>query len=159
MDRPAHTSSAKKFGDDYERPYLWWLRAGLCHLLYLGGNHHQGQLWGIVVGPRAFPYIVGTVLGVTSIYFMIRPNEEPAWPILRDLAEIIFGAAVMLVYSWALPEFGFVISTIFATAYLTWRLGTPPLVSVAVGVATSIGLYVVFHLILGLALAKGALGF
>lgn len=56
-------------------------------------------------------------------------------------------------------EFGFVISTIFATAYLTWRLGTPPLVSVAVSAATSIGIYVVFNLILGFALAKGALGF
>ncbi|MEO9782022.1 MAG: tripartite tricarboxylate transporter TctB family protein [Sedimentitalea sp.] len=112
-----------------------------------------------VVGPRAFPYIVGAVLGVTSIYFMIRPDKDPAWPILRDLAEIVVAAAVMLVYSWALPEFGFVIFTIFATAYLTWRLGTPPLVSVAVGVATSIGVYVVFHLILGLALAKGPLGF
>lgn len=52
-----------------------------------------------VVGPRAFPYIVGTVLGITSIYFMIRPDKEPAWPILRDLTEIVFAEAVMLVYS------------------------------------------------------------
>ena len=74
-------------------------------------------------------------------------------------AEILFATAVMFLYAWALPEVGFVISTIFATAYLTWRLGTAPLMSLVIGVATSVGIYVVFHLILGLALAKGPLGF
>lgn len=112
-----------------------------------------------VVGPRAFPYIVGTVLGLTSIYFMLRPDDEPEWPAFRDFAEILFACAVMFLYAWALPEIGFVISTIFATAYLTWRLGTAPLWSLVIGFATSIGIYVTFHLILGLSLAKGPLGF
>lgn len=112
-----------------------------------------------VVGPRAFPYIVGTVLGITSIYFMIRPDNEPKWPVLNDFAEIVFAAAVMLLYSWVLPEIGFIIPTVFATAYLTWRLGTAPLWSLLVGLVTSVGIYVVFHLILGLSLATGPLGF
>lgn len=112
-----------------------------------------------VVGPRAFPYIVGTILGLTSIWFILRPDDEPEWPIFKDLAEILFAGAVMLVYCWALPEVGFVIATVFATAYLTWRLGTAPLWSLVTGVATSVGIYVTFHLILGLSLAKGPLGF
>ncbi|WP_299926210.1 tripartite tricarboxylate transporter TctB family protein [uncultured Pelagimonas sp.] len=112
-----------------------------------------------VVGPRAFPYIVGTIIGLCSIYFILRPDDEPEWPHMREFAEIVFAGAVMLLYCWALPEFGFLISTVFATAYLTWRLGTEPLWSLVVGVATSIGIYVVFHMILGLALAKGPLGF
>jgi putative tricarboxylic transport membrane protein len=52
-----------------------------------------------------------------------------------------------------------VIATVFATAYLSWRLGTKPLNSLVTGVATSAGIYLVFHLILGLSLAKGPLGF
>lgn len=112
-----------------------------------------------VIGPRAFPYIVGTVMGMTSIYFIVRPDEEPVWPLFREFAEIVFAAAVMFLYAWALPEVGFVISTIFATAYLTWRLGTHPLWSLVVGTLTSGGIYVVFHLILGLALAEGPFGF
>lgn len=112
-----------------------------------------------VVGPRAFPYMVGTVLAICSIYFMIRPDSEPAWPAFRKLTEIVFAAAVMLLYAWALPVFGFLISTVFATAYLTWRLGTKPLWSLVTGVLTSGGIYIVFHLILGLSLAKGPLGF
>ncbi len=112
-----------------------------------------------VVGPRAFPYIVGTVLGLCSIYFIIRPDDEPKWPAFRSFTEIVFATAVMLLYAWSLPELGFLISTVFATAYLTWRLGTKPLWSLVTGVLTSGGIYIVFHLILGLSLAKGPLGF
>ncbi len=111
-----------------------------------------------VIGPRAFPYIVGSVLFICSLYFIVRPDDEPKWPALNGLMEIMVGAAVLFVYSWALPEIGFLISTVFATAYLTWRLGTTPLWSFVTGVGTSVGIYVVFHLILGLSLAKGPFG-
>ena len=112
-----------------------------------------------VIGPRAFPYMVGTVLAICSLVFLLRPDSEPMWPHFRDFIEIVFAAAVMFLYAWVLPEIGFVISTVFATAYLTWRLGTKPLSALVTGVATSGGIYVVFHLILGLSLAKGPLGF
>ncbi len=112
-----------------------------------------------VVGPRAFPYIVGTVLTICSLYILIRPDAEPDWPNLKNFIEIIFATAVMFLYGWALSKIGFVIATVFATAYLSWRLGTRPLGSLVTGVATSAGIYVVFHLVLGLSLAKGPLGF
>jgi len=112
-----------------------------------------------VVGPRAFPYIVGTVLAICSLYILLRPDAEPDWPGLMNFIEIIFATAVMFLYAWALSRVGFVIATVFATAYLSWRLGTKPLGALITGVATSAGIYVVFHLVLGLSLAKGPLGF
>lgn len=111
------------------------------------------------IGPRAFPYIIGTVLTICSIYFLLRPDKEPDWPNLTNLIEIIFATAVMFVYAWSLSKVGFVIATILGTAYLSWRLGTKPLSSLLTGVLTSAGIYVVFHLVLGLSLAKGPLGF
>ena len=96
-----------------------------------------------VVGPRAFPYMVGTVLAICSLYFLLRPDAEPDWPILAKLIEIIFATAVMLLYAWALSKVGFVIATVFATAYLTWRLGTRPLSALVTGVATAVGIYVI----------------
>jgi putative tricarboxylic transport membrane protein len=111
------------------------------------------------VGPRAFPYIVGVVLAICSLYIMLRPDAEPQWPILANLMEIFFATAVMFLYAWALKRVGFVIATVFATAYLSWRLGTRPLSALITGVGTAVGIYVVFHLILGLSLAKGPLGF
>jgi len=112
-----------------------------------------------VVGPRAFPYIVGTVLAICSLYILLRPDAEPDWPNPVNFIEIIFATAVMFLYAWALSRIGFVIATVFATSYLTWRLGTRPVGSLVTGVATSLGIYVVFHLVLGLSLAKGPLGF
>lgn len=112
-----------------------------------------------VVGPRTFPYIIGVLLAVCSLVVILRPDAEPIWPALKDFAEIVFAGAVLFAYAWALPVAGFLISTVFATAYLTWRLGSTPLGAVVTGLATSGGIYVVFHLVLGLSLAKGPLGF
>lgn len=112
-----------------------------------------------VVGPRTFPYIIGAILTITSLVFILRPDEEPAWPAMRDFAEILYAAAVLFLYAWTLSKVGFITGTVLATAYLTWRLGTKPLASLAVGVATAVGIYIVFHLILGLSLAKGPFGF
>lgn len=112
-----------------------------------------------LVGPRTFPYIIGAGLALTSIYMMFRPDDEPDWPSLGGVMEILAATVVMMLYARFLPEIGFIVSTALATAYLTWRLGTLPLWSLVVGVSTSVGIYVVFHLILGLSLAKGPLGF
>ena len=111
------------------------------------------------VGPKTFPLAVAVILGLTSIVIIARPDKDPEWPALGRLAEIAAAVVVMFLYAKLLPEIGFVIATAFAAAYLTWRLGTRPIQSVIVGILTSLGIYVVFHLILGLSLARGPLGF
>ncbi|HSG57784.1 MAG TPA: tripartite tricarboxylate transporter TctB family protein [Paracoccaceae bacterium] len=111
------------------------------------------------VGPKAFPLIIAAVLGLSSLYFLIKPDPEPEWPNMGRLAEIGMAVLVLLAYAHVLPDLGFGIATALAAGYLTWRLGTAPLPSVLVGVLTSGGIYTVFHLILGLSLARGPLGF
>lgn len=78
---------------------------------------------------------------------------------LANLIEIIFATAVMFLYAWALSRVGFIIATVLATTYLSWRLGTRPLGALVTGIGTAVGIYVVFYMILGLSLAKGPLGF
>ncbi|KMK66189.1 tripartite tricarboxylate transporter TctB family protein [Puniceibacterium sp. IMCC21224] len=111
------------------------------------------------VGPKAFPLIIAAVLACSSLAIILRPDPEPMWPGLPRLLEILFAVLVMVLYATLLPEIGFVIATAVAAAYLTWRLGTAPLWSLVVGISTSVGIYIVFHLILGLSLARGPLGF
>lgn len=110
------------------------------------------------VGPRTFPIIIGVVLALASLVILVRPDAAPHWPKASRLFEIAVSVAVMVAYALLLPEVGFVIATAFAAAFLTWRLGTRPLWALAVGAMTSVGIYVVFHLILGLSLARGPLG-
>lgn len=111
------------------------------------------------VGPKAFPLIIAAILGVSSLIITLRPDAEPHWPALGRLAEIAGAVVVMILYAQALPVAGFVLATAFAAAYLAWRLGSAPLESVLTGIGTSVGIYVIFHLVLGLSLAKGPWGF
>ncbi len=111
------------------------------------------------VGPRIFPIIIGIVLGLASLVVLLRPDAEPHWPGIGRLAEIAGAVVVMVAYAELLPVLGFVIATAVAAAILPWRLGTAPLWSVVTGVLISVGIYVVFRLILGLSLARGPLGF
>ncbi len=112
-----------------------------------------------VVGPKAFPLIIATVLGISSLIIALRPDASPVWPPLNRLAEIFAAVVVMILYAELLPEIGFIIATAFAAAYLAWRLGSSVLESVLVGIGTSVGIYAIFHLVLGLSLARGPFGF
>ncbi len=89
----------------------------------------------------------------------LKPDAEPHWPGLPRLAELLAATVVMLLYAHFLPELGFVFATAIAAAYLSWRLGNTILMSLATGIGTSVGIYVIFHLVLGLSLARGPLGF
>jgi len=111
------------------------------------------------VGPKVFPIIIGLLLGLSSLVILLRPDPGPDWPAAGRLAEIAGAVVVLIAYAYALPQIGFLIATAITAAYLSWRLGTTPVHALASGIATSIGIYVVFHLILGLSLAKGPFGF
>lgn len=110
------------------------------------------------VGPKAFPYIIGGLFSLASLAILVRPDASPEWPSMTQLAEIAAGLGVMVAYVYLLPLLGFVLTTAVASAYLSWRLGASPLAAVVAGVATSGGIYVVFHLVLGLTLAIGPWG-
>ncbi|MBV7377590.1 tripartite tricarboxylate transporter TctB family protein [Maritimibacter dapengensis] len=111
------------------------------------------------VGPSGFPLIVAAVLGLSSIVIAIKPDAAPHWPSLGRLAELLAAVVMMVLYAELLPVAGFVIATAVAAAYLSWRLGSGILASVLTGVGSSVGIYVIFHLIFGLSLATGPLGF
>jgi len=111
------------------------------------------------VGPKIFPIIIGVLVGLSSLAILLQPDDEPEWPDFSRFFEVGLTVAVMVAYAYALPTAGFVVSTAVAAGYLSWRLGTPALKAVIAGVVISIGIYVVFHLILGLSLARGPWGF
>ncbi|MBF9031590.1 tripartite tricarboxylate transporter TctB family protein [Rhodobacterales bacterium HKCCE3408] len=112
-----------------------------------------------VVGPKAFPVIIGVILGISSAIIFLFPDPEPHWPAFGRIAEIAGAVVVMVLYAEFLPVAGFVIATAVASAYLTWRLGSTVIQSIIAGIVISVSIYVVFHLLFGLSLARGPLGF
>lgn len=111
------------------------------------------------LGPRTFPIIIGTILGLGALYPLFRPDPEPDWPGARRIAEIALAVVVMIAYALLLEPAGFLIATALAVFVLSWRLGGTPAHAVLIGVGVAIVLYTVFHLILGLSLPKGPLAF
>ncbi len=111
------------------------------------------------VGPKTFPIIIAVILGLSSLYFLVRPDAEPVWPSLASFLEIVMAVIVLVAYAELLSVLGFAICTAVAAAYLSWRLGSPVIQALAAGVLTSAGLFVIFRLVLGLSLARGPLGF
>lgn len=111
------------------------------------------------VGPKAFPLIIAGLLALSSVVFVLKPDPAPDWPAFGRLFEIGVSVAALVAYALALPEAGFVASTAVASAFLSWRLGAKPLNAIAAGIIIAVGIYVIFHLVLGLSLAKGPWGF
>ncbi|MCA8932290.1 MAG: tripartite tricarboxylate transporter TctB family protein [Rhodospirillaceae bacterium] len=112
-----------------------------------------------IVGPKAFPVIIATILGLSSLVIFAFPDSKPKWPSLPRLAELLAAVVVLMLYAEFLDDAGFVFATSVAAMYLSWRLGSPPLQAVFLGIGISGSIYVVFHLVLGLSLARGPFGF
>jgi putative tricarboxylic transport membrane protein len=111
------------------------------------------------LGPRSFPTLVGAALALASLFILLRPDAEPEWPALSGWLEIAGVVVVLIGYTLALEPLGFIIATAIASALLSWRLGSPPHWALVSGVGISLGIYAIFHLVLGLSLAKSPFGF
>ena len=111
------------------------------------------------VGPKTFPYIIGSIFAVSSLFLIFKPEFNPQWPSLYKFLEIIFVTIILIVYAYSLPVIGFVISTLIATFILSWRLGAKVTEAIIFGAVISFGIYFLFRTILGLSLAKGIWGF
>ncbi|NVJ94813.1 MAG: tripartite tricarboxylate transporter TctB family protein, partial [Marivivens sp.] len=51
------------------------------------------------VGPKAFPLIIATILGLSSAVIALRPDPEPVWPAFGRLVEVGASVVVMLLYA------------------------------------------------------------
>lgn len=111
------------------------------------------------MGPKAFPIAIGVLLALGAVYTLFKPDPQPVWPRLGRFGEIVFAVLVMVAYTYALPEFGFTVSTAVAAGLLSWRLGARPIRAAIAGVVIAVGIFVIFRLVLGLSLAVGPWGF
>ncbi|MGR4001142.1 MAG: tripartite tricarboxylate transporter TctB family protein [Alphaproteobacteria bacterium] len=111
------------------------------------------------LGPKAFPYVIAVVIGLTSLAVIARPSSMPQWPDFRRFLTLLATVVVLIIYAEALPRIGFVVSTACAATFLSWQLGARILGAGIAGVLISVGIYVLFQLVLGLSLARGPWGF
>lgn len=104
------------------------------------------------MGPRIFPYLIGGFTLVCALFMVVRPDANAIWPGLSILLQLGIALAVLLGYASAVRPLGFLIPTAVAAGVLSWQINPRPLTAALTGVGLSVGLYVVFKMVLGLGL-------
>ena len=111
------------------------------------------------LGPKAFPLVIAVVLAACGVAMFLRPDEDPVWPHRRKQIQLLWTIGAMILYVQFLPVVGFLVATAIAAGFLSWQLGASVKQACWGGFSISVGIYVVFKLILGLSLARGPFGF
>lgn len=111
-------------------------------------------------GAGFLPMWAGIILAVFSIALIVtamrRPatgNEDPVLPRGPALAAVVLTLLALLAYVAVFEWLGYLLATLFLNAFLlrvVMRVGWTSTLSTAV--AVSVALYVVFHVLLGIAL-------
>jgi putative tricarboxylic transport membrane protein len=109
------------------------------------------------LGPAVFPMALAIVLGLLSLYLILRPDPEPDWPGRRALLMQVLTLIAFVAYAYLLEPLGFLLSTFLAVAVLGWLLGARLWQAGAAGVAVAVVLFVTFDTLLGLPLPAGLL--
>lgn len=108
---------------------------------------------GDVLGPAAFPVIVGIPTMILSASLVVFPSGQVAWPAGPRVFRQIIAVIVLISYAWLLKPLGFPLATFGLIAALGIILDGAPLKAVSVAAVMSLGLWVLFDQILGLPLA------
>jgi putative tricarboxylic transport membrane protein len=111
------------------------------------------------LGPAVFPIVLAIPLGLFSLYLILRPDREPAWPRGPALLKQILALVAFVAYVYVLEPLGFIVSTFLAVVVLGWVLGARLHQAGAAGVGIALVLFVLFDTLLGLPLPAGVLGF
>ena len=111
------------------------------------------------IGPKTYPYIVSLFLISSSLFLIFKPDTKPKWPKLGKIIEILMTALILIMYAVFLRVIGFVFSTLFASSFISWRLGAKLSSAFTAGLIISVTIFILFRKILGLSLATGPLGF
>ncbi len=104
------------------------------------------------VGSKTFPILVAAIAVICGGIMVLRPDAEPDWPALRTLGSIGISVLLLIAYSYALKPLGFLIPTAIAAGVISYQISPRPRFAVMAGIGLSVGLYVLFKVILGLGL-------
>ncbi|MYL24925.1 tripartite tricarboxylate transporter TctB family protein [Halomonas alkaliantarctica] len=120
---------------------------------------HEPFGGGEAVGPETFPRLLAIVLALSSLYMIVRPDPDNAWPWSRTGVELIVAVVVLILYAALLQPLGFIISTTLAVGTLCWRMGSRPVKAYATGAVSGVVVFLLFNFALDLALPLGLLSF
>lgn len=146
------TPSASKLADR-----LFGLLIVIIAITYLYLTNHLPIPFGEdeAIGPRDFPYILGSLLGLPGLWLMVKPQPGEHWPNPRLWAELAGIVIVLVLFAMLLECLGFVATAVPCCAFISWRMGAKPHIAVLTAIGYATGLYLLFDRVLDLALPGG----
>lgn len=111
------------------------------------------------IGPETFPHLLAVALGLSSLYMIVRPDPDNAWPWSRTGVELIIAVVVLICYALLLEPLGFIITTTLVVGTLCWRMGSAPVRALVTGAVAGVVVFLLFSFALDLALPLGVLSF
>ena len=125
----------------------------LVALAYIAGaTQIQTSFLSDPVGSKTFPMIIGAIAGLCGLVMMIRPDQDPEWPMGRTFFALIIAVAVLVAYAYSLKPFGFLLPTAVTAAILSYQLSPRIVPAILSGIGLSVGLFILFKFALGLGL-------
>lgn len=109
------------------------------------------------VGSDTFPKVLAVVLALSSLYLIVKPDPDNAWPKGRTALELILAVVVLIAYTLLLEPLGFIIATLLAVGTLCWRMGAAPVRAFVTGGVAGVVVFLLFTYALDLALPLGLL--
>ncbi|NQV99817.1 MAG: tripartite tricarboxylate transporter TctB family protein [Rhodospirillales bacterium] len=104
------------------------------------------------MGPKAFPIIIGSVLGLAALVPILRPDADPQWPDRSRFMKLAIALVVLMGYALVINDLGFLLSTTLAAGLISYQISAKAPQAALIGVSLAVGLYAVFNLLLGLSL-------
>ena len=111
------------------------------------------------VGPETFPIMLSFLLGISSIYMILRPDPDEKWAPTAMLIELSVVVLSLLAFAWAIEPVGFMPAAALVVSFLSWRMGASVTKSLITGVSSSVVVFLLFNNVLELALPLGLLEF
>lgn len=108
--------------------------------------------FGDPVGPAAFPEMLAIPTGLFALFLILRPDPEPTWIHVPGVFRQIATLAALLAYPLLIEPLGFPAATFLGAGALSRILGAGWLGAVLTGLATGLGLWIIFDPLLGLPL-------
>ncbi|MEO6659487.1 MAG: tripartite tricarboxylate transporter TctB family protein [Burkholderiaceae bacterium] len=111
------------------------------------------------VGPRAFPLLLATMIGVCGAWLLVKPSTHSAAVVTGRLVPLLYCMAAILLYALLFQTLGFIIGTALLAIPVGLAFGGNWRQSLAGGVGLGLGLYLLFDKLLDVVLPTGLLSF
>lgn len=110
------------------------------------------------LGPRAFPMLLGGLIGVCGLVLVFKGlYRAPATPLATNL-RILLLFVFILAYGLLFQPLGFIVATALVVMAVGYLFGGRPLPLVISAVLISVGLYFLFDKLMDVVLPVGILG-